>query len=422
MPPTATAFSPDPAALIPVLDGLPAPWALMALLLYCTFVLHLIVMNALVGAGLITLAGRFARKTPPAPPHGEAAAEHAPDTLLPKGVAFTVNFAIPPFLFLQCIYGQYSYPGSVLMALWWLLVMAVVMLAYYGLYINMSRRAVPQRSRTLALGLAMLLLLGTAFLFVNNMTLLQSPERWVAYAGNSGGSFLNLADPQLWPRYLHIVLSCLAVGGLCLALPATLALRGKEASADPARRHTLRERQGAALRWFFHATLAQLPVGAWFLFSLPGPQQRLFMGGGTFATALFCAALFFVGLSLWAAWRRHALPCLAAAALVIAMMAGMRSLLRASLLEPWYRPVMRPFEAGPLALFAVSFVLSALILAWLAKVYWRHAPAAAADGPGAHPPDPATERMRRREAMLVIELGGGDKDDESDDESEGGRP
>lgn len=419
---------PDPAALIPFLDGLPAPWSLMALLLYLTFLLHLILMNTVVGAAVITLLNKlgvvsgFRREPQNVAAHGE----HMPDLLLPKGVAFVVNLGIPPFLFMQCIYGQYIYASSVLMGLWWLSVMLVVMLAYYGLYINMYRRGLSSAVRTTALGISVLLLLWNAFLFVNNVTLLQDPARWADYAHNAVGTLLNTGDPQVTPRYLHVILSCLAVGGLALALPATAALRrlAKEGGA-PADAIPLLENKKRALRWFFYATLAQFPVGLWFFTALPKAQQGIFMGGDTLATALFALSCILTVLCLVTAWRERVWCTVWGALLVIAMMAGMRTLLRASMLEPYYAPQMRELDFGPLALFLGSLILSLAALFWLGKVYLRHKAAPGEEGFDPESPDCPPEyanadpalvrdivRMRNREALMVIELAMSGKDDD----------
>lgn len=421
---------PDPAALIPSLDGLPAPWSLMALLLFVTFVLHLVLMNAVVGVAALTLLAKLRVIAPlRVKPHGDAShGEHPPDLLLPKGVAFVVNFGIPPFLFMQCIYGQYIYASSVQMALWWLSVMLIVMLAYYGLYINMYRGGLGRAARTTALAISVCLLLWNAFLFVNNMTLLQNPANWAAYAHNASGTLLNTADPQVLPRYLHVVLSCLAVGGLALAVPAAWSLgRMAKQGGDPKDALPLLENKRRALRWFFYATLAQLPVGAWFFMALPQEQRAAFMGGDGLGTTLFAASIAVTALCLVSSWREKAWATIWGALLAIAMMAGMRTILRSSMLEPYYAPHMREFDLGPLLLFGGALVLSFAALFWLARVYWRHRPVPGEPGfdPDAQecPPeyqhgDPELIRkvvyMRKREALMVVELALGGKDDEDD--------
>lgn len=426
---------PDAAALIPALDGLPAPWGLMALLLFATFVVHLILMNAVVGVAIITLTAKLRLFAPgvllsDVSAHAAADTEHTPDVLLPKGVAFVVNFGIPPFLFMQCIYGEYIYTSSVLMAMWWLAVMLLVMLAYYGLYINMYKQGLSSSARTTALAIAVLLLLGNAFLFVNNITLLQHPEQWLAYASNAGGTLLNSTDPQVAPRYFHVILSCLAVGGLVLALPPAVRLRRlAREGGDPATALPLLEGKRKALRWFFFATLAQFPVGFWFFMSLPKPQRVFFMGGDVLATGLFALSFILSVLCLVTAWRERAWCTTWSTLLLIVMMAGMRTQLRGSMLEPYYDPHMRAVDLGPIFLFIGSLVLSAVAVAWLFKVYWRHRPAPGEEGfdPAECPPeyrngDPdlirKIVRMRERDALLVIEIASSGKED--DDEEAGG--
>ncbi len=366
----------DPTPLIASASGIPGPVGLLAFLLFVTFALHILLVNALVGVACITfvsrLRGGFAFG-------GAAGASGASEwdadldvqsSLLPKGVALAINFAIPPFLILQGLYGSFIYSSSILMGVWWLGVLPVVMLAYYGLYLNMAPRGLSVKARTLALGISLALLLFNAFLLVNNVTLMQNPQAWAAYAGESGGTFLNLADPQLVPRYLHMLLACPAVGGLCLAVPAEIKLRALARVNAPL---VLQEHQHARLRsslsWFFHATLLQLPVGGWFLLSLPRPQQALFMGSHGVGTALFLAALVLTGFALLAAKRRQAvraaLGCLGAALCMV----GMRTLLRTSLIEPFYSPQLRLVEVGPLLLFGGSAVCSALLVWQLVRIY-----------------------------------------------------
>lgn len=360
---------PDPTSLVPILDGLPGPWSLLAVLLYITFVLHLLLVNAVVGVSAITLIDRL-RSGPDLLRRADLRDQ---SILLPKGVALAVNFAVPPLLFLQGIYGQFIYPGAILSALWSLSLMAVAMLAYYGLYINMAQSGLSDRVRTTALTISLLLLLASAFLLVNLSTLMQNPERWAAPGRAISGLFVNLGDPQFIPRYLHILLSCLAVGGLCIALPARYRSDRLEPSAPETESQYLHEREAAGLSWFFYATLLQLPVGGWFFHSLPQAQRKLFMGEDPTAAALMFLSLFLAGFALFAARRGRSLVAAVSALLTVCFMAGMRTLLRASLLEEHYQPALRPFEAGPFFLFAASLAASALIVVWLIAVYRRQA-------------------------------------------------
>ncbi len=415
----------DPASLLPVIDGIPGPWSIQATLLFLTFVMHLVLMNAVVGVSVISLVSRLRSTNSRSQDHAPApkAKSHNLEMLLPKGVALLVNFGIPPFLFLQVLYGQYIYSSSILMGVWWLSVMMLVMLAYYGLYINMSKLELSRRSRTLALGFSTLLLLGTGFIFVNNMTLMLSPAQWTAYARNAGGTLLALADPQVIPRYLHVVLSCLAVGGLCFAAPAAVRLRWMErakasslGAPDQLEEDNCRETLRKGLAWFLYPTLGQFLVGGWFLMALPGKQHTLFMGGSGAGTTLFFLALFLGGFALLCAWRKRALTTTACAAGVIICMAGMRTVLRSSMLAPYYKPDMGPFKAGPFFLFLLSLIVSLTAMLWLVKVYFRQKetpPPALATSPA--------QLETQRDRLMINEIAYSRQDEDNSPQHKGGQ-
>ncbi len=420
--------SSDPTALIPVLDGLPGPWGLLAFLLYCGFALHLLLVNAVVGVTAITLADRLRA----APDSLRRADMRAQSILLPKGVALLVNFAIPPFLFLQGLYGQFIYSSSILCAVWWLSLMAVVMLAYYGLYINMAQGGISSGARTAALAFSLVLLLWAAFLLVNNNTLLQSPERWAVYGQNAHGLFLNTGDPQLIPRYLHVLLSCLAVGGLCLALPAHYRKARLNDDAPASEREYLRERTASGLSCFFYATLAQLPVGGWFFMSLPAEQRKLFMGGDALAASLFFISLFLIGFALLAARRGRPLAAALPALATVFLMAGMRSVSRSSLLAPYHQPDMRVVDFGPLLLFLGALAVSSFIVVRLVAAYRSKAmlpmleesqtpadeqePCAVPTMPRRGRPE-TPDQAREDDAVLVNEIATGRTDADDQDET-----
>lgn len=449
--------------LIPEIGGFPGPEWLLSALLFVTFILHLLLVNSLIGVAAITLCrkiksllstlragpvfgpeddqtleldiesayqtSRFARTRA-----GKDSPEYVQDTLLPKGVAFAVNLGIPPFLFLQCVFAQFIYVSSVLMAQWWLSVMFVVMLAYYGMYLNMMRHRLSERARTLALGLSLLLLLFNAYLFVNNITLLQAPEHWSVYAERAEGSFLNFADPQVLPRYLHIMLASLAVGGLCLALPEEYALRKArrtqaQADSEPLTEsaHNPAKARKKALAWFIYPTLLQIPVGLWFFLSLAPSAQSIFYGGDFLATVLSATAICLLIASLLLAVRQKAFGAALCALFLIICMAGMRSLLRKSVLTPVYAPEILPFSLAPFSLFLISLGFSAVILFYLGKVYLRNIKAdraPLADFPAAQEPagsrtalDLTRRGRERREMLLVLELPTKDKDEVEEPES-----
>ena len=371
--------------MAPMTDSIPGPWWFLALLLYTTFVLHILAVNAVAGVAFITLFSRLRtlissanRKTISSM---EEVALRVQASLLPKGVALLVNLAVPVLLFVQVLYGMFIYSSSILMALYWISIMLVVMAAYYGLYINTATRTLSGNARTAALFFSVLLLMANAFILVNNTVLMQSPPLWSAYAHTSGGTLLALADPQVLPRWLHALLSCVAVGGLCIAVPANRRLKhtATERIPDPLQEHAeARTRQG--LLWFSAATFLQLPVGSWFLLSLPKEQQMLFMGGHLPSTILFAASLLLLIFALFSAHKRRPLHAAAATILMVAFMGGMRHFLRSSYLDPYYAPLMRDFVLGPVLFFAAALLITTIIIVMAARAYSKgNGPAEEAD-------------------------------------------
>jgi hypothetical protein len=247
----------------------------------------------------------------------------------------------------------------------WLSAVGLVILAYYGMYLFSLRHDGLGRGRTLVAGASALLLLLVAFVFVNNMSLMLRPEAWAAYFGRPDGTLLNLSDPTLAPRYLHFVLAALAVGGLFRAVVA--AGRGKKGLDSPADAEAGVRR---GMRWFSLATLAQLGVGAWFLVSLPREVMLLFMGRSPLPTAALVVGLAGAGLALAFGLTRRVRLAAWTTGATVAVMAVLRSELRAALLGP-YLPAEGPevvFQRLPLLIFLAA--LAGVLLSIGAMVLW----------------------------------------------------
>ena len=197
--------SPEAPRLLSPPMALPVPSGFLKVLLLLTFFVHLVLVNVLLGSVILSVIDRRA----------SASDRKGGVAFMPKVLALAVNFGVAPFLFLQVLYGHFLYPSIVLMAVWWMFVALFAMLAYYGLYVNDG--AVRPARRTPILFLSALLLLMTAFLLSNASTLMLRPDFWFRWFSEPHGHLLNTSDPTLFPRYLHILLASLAVGGLTMA-------------------------------------------------------------------------------------------------------------------------------------------------------------------------------------------------------------
>ncbi|HKK91435.1 MAG TPA: hypothetical protein VJ936_08540 [Desulfobacteraceae bacterium] len=341
------------AALIPAPDIISLDWPWFQFFLIATFVLHLLLMNLMLGSAIIAAVQRWKDRSAPTGIDQPAARR------LPFVIAFAVNLGVAPLLFLQVLYGHFMYTSSILMAVYWLSVIGLVILAYYGAYLYAYGPS--ETGKTLLVSGITLLLLTTGFLFTCNMTLMLTPEEWPAYFENGSGLFLPLTDPTLIPRYLHFVVSAVAVAGLFHAA------MGKW-KKTPDRADTALGRNG--MKWFFYATLVQVPVGFWFFAALPGHVMKEFMGGSPYATALFATGIFAACLCLVFGFKRKTGASVVSLAATVVLMVLIRDALRrAYLMEYFTLDDLIVHQAwSPLLFFIACLAFGAAMVFYMVKL------------------------------------------------------
>jgi len=350
---------PDPAAA-------PAPIGLLTVLLVALLPLHLIPMNLALGGGFLAAwAAWRARRAAELEGRHYRALLGSFTTALLVVTAATITFGIAPLLFLQVLYGPLFYTSSVLMAWFWLAVIALLMGGYYSYYAFAFHRRDASPHASLALAGA-LLLLAVGFLFSNNMTLMLRPERWAAmYAASAHGFHLNVADATHGPRFLHFVTASFAVTGLFVAL-----LARRHRSDD-----TQQWMQRLGARLFAGATHMQILVGLLFLSSLERPVRDLFLGGNVGDTAVLWCAVALALLATLIVRRRPAL----AAALTVATIFGM-SFVRHRVREAMVAPVFSVADLkvvpqyGPMTIFAIVLLAGIGTLVWMSVRFARAGP------------------------------------------------
>ena len=198
----------NPADLLDKWHGwvLPAPpWFILAMKTI-GFTLHAMPMNlwyaGIVVAMLLTVVG------------GEQGRRFSARLMrqMPVIIALGINFGIVPLLFIQVGFGSVFYPATILMAWPWLLVVVLLLPAYYGVYVYSYALVKPSGRlswflRTAGWGAAILFPL-IGFIFANAMSLMENMARWEKlYSANSFhgaaiGTALNTGDRRLWPRWL----------------------------------------------------------------------------------------------------------------------------------------------------------------------------------------------------------------------------
>jgi len=161
--------------------------------------------------------------------------------------------------------------------------------------------------------------------------------------------------------YLHFVVSAVAVAGLFHAA------MGKW-KKTPDRADTALGRNG--MKWFFYATLVQVPVGFWFFAALPGHVMKEFMGGSPYATALFATGIFAACLCLVFGFKRKTGASVVSLAATVVLMVLIRDALRrAYLMEYFTLDDLIVHQAwSPLLFFIACLAFGAAMVFYMVKL------------------------------------------------------
>jgi hypothetical protein len=321
------------------------------------FTLHILVINVLVGGCMLLLYSRIARA-------GRDATLLEPlGRKLPVAFALGINLGVAPLLFLQVVWGHLFYSSSILLGTFWILVIPLVIVAYYGTYLH--AKAVRTALALAGLGVATLILLVAGFVYVNNILLMMQPDRWQAYFGNRDGTLLPLSDSTLIPRYLHYMVSSVAVAALFMSTLWTIRKkRGAEGADDEIRK---------GLRLFGYATLVQAAVGFWFLVALKRDMLLQFMGGDPIATAILGIGVLGGLGALATAFNGKLRPTLIMAAVTVVAMVITRDQLRTMYLQGSFDPATLQVspQYGVFALFLVVLVAGLASVVWMLRAGFR---------------------------------------------------
>lgn len=337
-------------SIIPTADTIPVHWLWFQVLLIVTFFIHMILMNFLLGGSLLTVWDLLRGKL-----------EKNATGSIPTLVALTVNFGVPPLLFVQVLYGHFFYSSSVLLAVPWILVIPILILAYYGAYIFVRKA---DRAPALSKGgliFTSLSLLYIAFVLVNNNTLAIQPERWGTYFQDPGGWNLNLGEPTLWPRYLHFVLAALGIGALGRAIAYHFSRMDEEVKTGQIKRN---------LKIFAWITVIQFAIGSWFWLTMPDAVWKIFMGESFFATAMMVAGWLLALLILHSAFTGRLISAMVLGGLEVLVMVIIRDLARGAYLKELFQPsqLENVGESSPLIAFLLVFVVGLLALYYMIRL------------------------------------------------------
>ena len=112
---------------LPDYHFLPAPLWLITVLHIVTLTLHFVAMNFMVGGVIVILIGRFKNRW-----RDRTVQQFV--RLFPTAMAATITFGVAPLLFIQLVYPRQIYSASIVSGWFWLMIVAVAVIAYYFLY------------------------------------------------------------------------------------------------------------------------------------------------------------------------------------------------------------------------------------------------------------------------------------------------
>ncbi len=331
---------------------------------------------------------------------------------MPVIIALGVNLGIVPLLFIQVTYAKAFYPATILMAWYWLAVVAMLIPAYYGVYAYAfglsksstggAREQQPQSQgsdaanqpasdqpgaesnapramatwRTAAGWIAAVLFLAIGFLFSNAFTLMVNLEVWPSLwletqvAGAVKGTALNLFDPALLPRWLLALGLGVMTTGAWIALDAAwFARRESEAYRLWAQRFAFLVYTAGAV-WF-------AAVGSWYVFGTWGREVQAVMWQSSAAllTVLTALAPAAVGaLLLFFGWMAQKPMSRQVATLVgvaqfgtLGLNAISRQIVQNVELGRFIDVSAQPtaVQWGPAAMFLITFVIGLAVVGWI---------------------------------------------------------
>jgi hypothetical protein len=339
--------------VIPSADTIPVHWLWFEVLLIFTFFIHMILMNFMLGGSLLTVWDMITGKL-----------EKKASGSIPTLIALTVNFGVPPLLFVQVLYGHLFYSSSVILAVPWILIIPILILAYYCAYLFTRKLDKAPGWSKAGLVVTSLFLLYIAFILVNNNTLAIRPGEWGNYFLNPGGLNLNLTEPTLWPRYLHFILAALAIGALGRAIAYRFSRMDEAEKENQIKRN---------LKIFGWMTIIQMGIGTWFWLSMPAEVWKIFMGGSLFATIMMILGWLGSLLILHSAFTGRLTAAMILGGLQVLIMVIIRDLSRIAYLDGVFNAaeLENVSETSPLIAFLLVFVVGLLLLYYMIRLIFK---------------------------------------------------
>lgn len=197
---------------LPDYEFLSAPLWLITALHVLTLTLHFVAMNFLFGGVIIALYASIKRRW-----------DHP--TLLkfvrlfPTAMAATVTLGVAPLLFLQMVYQRQVYSAAIVSGWFWLMIVPVVIVAYYALYhasINAEKSGKVSKAPLI---LALIGLVYVSICYSSIFSMAETPSLMQRlYAQDQSGLQWNPEVGHYALRWLHMMLGAITVGGFFVGM------------------------------------------------------------------------------------------------------------------------------------------------------------------------------------------------------------
>lgn len=240
----------------------PAPEPLLIVLLVGFFLLHILFVNLMVGGTVLTVFYQI--KGLKNLRYDRLAHKIANTVTVNKSLA--VVLGIGPLLAINTLYTVYFYTANALTGVMWLSIIPLIVAAFLLTYLHKftwERMAHRRLLHICIAAAAAALFLFIPLIFLTNINLMLFPARWTEVQGFVSALILS----NVFPRYAHFVLACLAVTGLFIVWLFRRAAAAKTDDIGFERSEIVR----MGYRWALLPTLAQFIAGPVVLLTLPAP-------------------------------------------------------------------------------------------------------------------------------------------------------
>ena len=340
------------------------PWFFQVLMVL-TFALHIIFVNLAIGGTFMAFYEHYKKGEYNKRLSGFLARSST------VNLSAAVVLGVAPLLFVQVIYDPFWYVSTVLSA-WWavgfLCFITVAFLALYAFYLKRKGESMKGFGFFGVLSFVLLILAA----FVMNLISVQflEPAKWKAWYLT--GTMMNTSGTTIYDfrisRYLHFIIPSFAITGVFMMLYGWFFSKRDDMDHDYL--HWVAVSGAKMALW---ATIIQIIIGFWWLFSLPA---NLKFAGNPFLWigAVLGIVFFFVIMAAQKDPEKYAVLSALFAFLSVLGMCVSREVLRMVYLGKFDYSIYTykvNLNLGSTALFLLTFIMGIIVMIYPLMVAWK---------------------------------------------------